>query len=87
MDRTRLNYIVDLALAISFFASFTTGLIRFPGLLQFVGISYRWLPMLLIIVVHEWSGVAMGIFAGIHLALHWRWIVAVTKSIFRGELG
>ena len=37
MNRNKLNYLVDLGLAISFFSVFITGLIKFPGLIRVIG--------------------------------------------------
>ena len=83
MERTKLKYIVDVGLAISFLAVFVTGIIKFPGLLRNFGIHYTDLPMREISKVHDWAGVVMGIFVFVHLVLNWKWIVAVTKGYFK----
>ncbi len=86
MNKLKLNYWIDVGLAISFFICFITGLIKWPGLIKIVGVSaYRTLSFSNISILHDWSGLIMGLLVLIHLALHWGWIVAVTKSIFRGE--
>ena len=83
MDKLKLNYWVDVGLAISFFICFITGLIKWPGLIKLIGTSaYKTLHIKNISVLHDWSGLIMGILVLIHLGLHWKWIVVATKSIF-----
>ena len=84
MNKTILNYWIDVGLAISFFICFITGLIKWPGLIKIVGVSaYRTLSFSNISMLHDWSGLIMGLLVLIHLALHWSWIVAVSKGIFK----
>jgi hypothetical protein len=87
MNRTKLNYWIDIGLALSFFTTFITGLIKWPGLIKLMGTSaYRTLHFRNISIIHDWSGLMMGLLVVIHLILHWKWIVAVTKIIFRRGL-
>ena len=84
MNRTKLNYWIDIGLAISFVICFITGLIKWPGLIQIIGTSaYKALHVKNISTLHDWSGLIMGIIVLLHLALHWKWIVCVTKSMFK----
>ena len=84
MDKLKLNYFVDVALAISFFACFITGLIKWPGLIKVIGTSaYRILHVRNISILHDWSGLVMGLLVLVHLVLHWKWMVAMTKNIFK----
>jgi sugar phosphate permease len=76
------NYIIDVALALSFAACFVTGLIKFPGLLRWLNVSMRQLPMGMITDIHDWSGVVMGVCVLAHLLVHARWIFYMTKKIF-----
>lgn len=89
MNRTKLNYWIDIGLALSFLTCFITGLIKWHGLIRIIGTSaYKTLHFTNISLIHDWSGLIMGVLVLIHLGLHWKWIVAVTKSIFkRGEKG
>ena len=32
--------------------------------------------------IHDWAGVALLVILGLHILLHWRWIVQVTKRVF-----
>ena len=84
MNNLKLDYWVDVGLAISFFICFFTGLIKWPGLIKIIGASaYKILHVRNISLLHDWSGLIMGLLVLIHLILHWRWIVAVTKNIFK----
>jgi len=83
MNRTKLNYWIDIGLAISFSISLITGLIKWPGLINLIGTSaYKVLYVKNISLLHDWSGLIMGILVLTHLALHWKWIVSITKSTF-----
>lgn len=83
MNRTKLNYFIDIGLAISFFTSFYTGLVKWPGLINIIGVSaYKTLSFSNISKVHDMSGLIMGLLVMVHLALHWKWIVIVTKNMF-----
>ena len=84
MNRTILNYWIDIGLSISFFICFITGLIKWPGLIKLIGVSaYKVLHVKNISFLHDWSGLIMGLLVLIHLALHWKWMVCVTKSILK----
>ncbi|MFH0798249.1 MAG: DUF4405 domain-containing protein [Candidatus Woesearchaeota archaeon] len=83
MDRIKLLYWNDVLMGISFILSGVTGVIKFPGLLMKLGISFQSIPIRTISDVHDWSGLAMVLMVFVHLALHWNWIVCTTKNMFR----
>ena len=84
MNRTKLNYWIDIGLAISFLICFITGLIKWPGLIKIIGVSaYKVLHVKNISILHDWSGLIMGLLVLVHLALHWKWLVCVTKSMVK----
>lgn len=86
MNRTKLNYWIDVGLAISFLISFITGLIKWPGAVNVIGVSvYRALNIRKISMLHDRSGLVMSILVIVHIVLHWKWIVAVTKSFFKKD--
>jgi len=85
MNPIKLNYLVDTGMGICFVAAALTGIIKFPGLIFRFGLTYKDLPMQTISLIHDWSGIMIVILVGVHLALHWRWIVCVTKSFFKKE--
>jgi len=35
--------------------------------------------------IHDWAGVALLVIIGLHVVLHWRWILQVTKRAFAAE--
>ncbi|MDD4251461.1 MAG: DUF4405 domain-containing protein [Candidatus ainarchaeum sp.] len=78
MQRTKLNYLIDVILFFSFIGVFVTGLLRLPLLgLQII------IENEMITKIHNLSGILMGVIVIIHLILHWNWIVSMTKSFFR----
>ena len=84
MNKLKLNYWIDVGLALSFFICFFTGLIKWPGLIKLIGTSaYKILHFRNISLFHDWSGLVMSLLVLIHLVLHWKWMVAVTKTIFK----
>lgn len=71
MNRTKLNYIVDLAFLIQFV------LVGYSGLLLLIdgyGVSAFWK------FIHVKIGILSLVFFTIHLALHWGWLVLNTKK-------
>ncbi|HIH74067.1 MAG TPA: DUF4405 domain-containing protein [Methanosarcina sp.] len=71
MNRTKLNYIVDLA----FFAQFV--LVGYSGLLLLIeghDVSHFWK------LIHEQLGILMLVFFIAHIALHLKWAVFTTKK-------
>ena len=87
MDKTELNYIIDILMGISFTITAVAGLIIFiflpSGIKQgsyqhFLGISKQvWIN------IHNFSGVVLITIILVHLALHWDWILRMTKKILR----
>jgi len=87
MEKTELNYIVDFSMAVLFTITAIAGLILFfflpggirqGGYQEFLGISKQaWT------LVHNFSGVILLILVLMHLALHWNWILRMTKRIFK----
>ena len=83
MDRSRLNYFIDLGMAISFIAVFITGIIKFPEFSRFFFVRNRILHMYQITLIHDYSGLIFGILVIVHFVLHWKWIVTMTKGSFK----
>jgi hypothetical protein len=85
MDKNTLNFWTDIAILLSFIACFATGIIKWPWILVKLNLEYS--TYNLISAVHDWSGLVMGIFSLVHIILHWKWIVAMTKTKLgmRGE--
>ena len=74
MNRPKLNYIVDIGMAISFVIVAVTGILKLPAL------GGRTRDYMLL---HDWAGVVLAVFVLLHLILHWNWIICMTKGIFK----
>ncbi|MBW2966281.1 DUF4405 domain-containing protein [Candidatus Woesearchaeota archaeon] len=83
MNKSKLNYWIDIGLGISFIISFITGLFKFPGITQYFTAVFRVIPSYYMSKIHDYSGLVMGSLVLVHLILHWRWIVAMTKNILK----
>lgn len=73
MNRTKLNYIVDLAFLVQFV------LVGYSGLLLLInkhGVSPFWR------LIHEKIGILILVFFIVHFVLHWGWLVLNTKKCF-----
>jgi hypothetical protein len=75
------KYWIDVVLAISFVLSFTTGVIKLPILLG--KFSFSKLTLLTLMRVHDISGIIMGLLVLVHIIQHWKWIVTMSKNIFK----
>lgn len=79
MQKAKLNYIIDVLLGISFLVVGITGIIKMSMISSALGLTYPFLRDSGFNFVHDWSGILMIVFAIIHIALHWNWIVGMTK--------
>ena len=91
MSKTKLNYLLDGVIAVAFIASTLTGVVflfagsggyqggRNPGFqTEILGVARStWSDL------HAWVSLVMIAGVVIHLALHWNWIVCVTKRIIK----
>ncbi len=79
MRKAKVNYWVDLSISISFLLSAASGLVfLLPGDLTsgILGLGYQaWND------VHTWSSLALISGVGAHLALHWQWMVSMTRGV------
>jgi cytochrome b subunit of formate dehydrogenase len=91
-NKARINYYVNVIIGISFVVAAISGVILFfagsggyqggrnPRFAQEVlGVSH-----LLWKDLHNWSGIVMAGGVFLHLVLHWKWIVCMTRNIFEG---
>ena len=81
MRRVYLKYAIDLGMLITFLLCFITGIIKFPGFLGVIKATQYVLPMRDLTIIHDWSGVAMGVLVLSHLLLNFSWIIAMTKQL------
>ena len=89
MNKTRLNYMLDAVIGLAFAASAATGVAfllmgsggyqggRNPNFAtSLLGISREaWSDL------HTWASLVMIAGVVVHLVLHWKWIVCVTKQM------
>ncbi len=87
MQRARLNYFVDGVIALAFLGSALSGIVFLVPLEwsalttgttpTFLGLSFRvWNDL------HIYSSLAMMSGVGLHLVLHWTWLLNMTRQIF-----
>jgi hypothetical protein len=76
MDRLKLNYWIDILLTFSFLIVMITGIIKIP-VLNLVSRNSILTP------IHDLSGIIMSVLVIIHLVLHWKWLVVMTKKMFK----
>jgi hypothetical protein len=81
MRQTRVKYLVDMGMLVAFLLCFATGIVKYPGFLPAVGLTPHMVPLFSISVLHDRSGLALGILVFVHLLLNRRWMVGVTKDI------
>ncbi len=87
-NNTKLNYIIDVAIGIAFIFSALSGAILFfaPSGYQ-GGRNPYYLQTVLYLsthdwdTIHTWSSIAMISGVGAHLALHWNWMVCMTRRL------
>jgi uncharacterized iron-regulated membrane protein len=36
--------------------------------------------------IHDWAGIALVVILLLHLVLHWRWVVTVTRRLLAGDV-
>ena len=75
MDKSKINYIVDIVLGISFLAVAVTGMIRYFRLFGFRRADLANL--------HDLAGIIFVVLAAVHFVLHYRWIIVMTKNLFK----
>lgn len=71
------NVLIDVVVAVSFMLTAVSGLYFWlaPAGTLFIFDRTTW------DVVHTWAGVVMVLAAVVHFAVHWRWVVNVTRRI------
>jgi hypothetical protein len=83
MRRAYQKYVIDISLLITFILCFVTGIVKLPALLEITGLTRHVIRFKYVTLVHDASGVALGLLVLVHLVLNWGWIVAMTKQFVR----
>jgi Domain of unknown function (DUF4405) len=76
------RYGFDLLMGIAFLICFITGLFKFTLLMRMLGLTGAVLPLALMSDIHDWSGIALGLFVALHLFLNRTWILSMTRKVF-----
>ncbi len=79
MNKTKVNYWLDLLITVAFLLSAVSGVVFLlpVGSATVFGVAYRTWDQL-----HTWSSLLMIAGVGVHLALHWKWITTMTRKTF-----
>ena len=92
-NKAKVNYVVDLVIGVGFVVAALSGialLLIAPGGYR-GGHSLNSLPTLLSMsrwtwkAVHDWGAIAMAGGVALHLVLHWKWLVCMTRKLFTGR--
>lgn len=67
-----------MGMAIAFLLCAVTGLLKWPGLMSALG--WRHSSPGILTLVHDWSGLALCVLVLVHVAMHWRWLVTMTRK-------
>lgn len=92
--QTRNNWLVDTAVFLTALTTMLSGvyflIFPFGG---FDGGRNPWYDVVIVFTrhtweeIHTWSGLAMAAVVIIHLIMHWRWIVTMTRRVWRMATG
>lgn len=75
------NYVTDIVLLIVSLVLIITGIIKFPGLINYFNIELTSIPLNEISSIHDWSGIAVFCLAIVHLILFLTKIVSKKRSL------
>ena len=86
MNTSKRNYLVDLLIGLAFLVAGLTALVfLFPS--SWIDFSTSITPTFLGLdfglwqTLHKWGGIAMLAGVVLHLLLHWKWIVSMTRKM------
>ncbi len=85
MDTHIAKWLTDIGLLITFLICVITGIFKFTELMRMFGLTQLIFPLALMSDIHDWSGLLLVLFVGIHLFLNRRWIIAMTRKILFGK--
>jgi hypothetical protein len=85
VKRTTTNYIIDVGMAVFFTLAALTGVLKLQAIPRFLVRYDVYLPTYLITQIHKWAGLLLAGSVLLHLILHWKWLVATTRTVFRGK--
>ena len=87
MKRTTLNYFIDVGMAFSFLLSAVSGILKLRAIPRFLVRYDVYFPTYTITELHKWAGAILAGSVLVHLILHWKWLVLITKTMLRKKEG
>lgn len=89
MPKPKVNYIIDVIMVLLFLGVAKSGIVlyfflpagqRRGGWQTFFGLTkHTWSA------IHNWCGLLLIALILVHIILHWKWILEMTKNIFKGK--
>ncbi len=83
MKRRTVMQLTTLILLITTIICAITGLVKWPGLITALGLTFRQVPMTQITSIHDWSGLLMAALAAIHVFQFRGMITRMTRGLKR----
>jgi cytochrome b subunit of formate dehydrogenase len=89
MNRSKLNYYVDIALTVLFIIVAITGFVLYLGIpsgvrqgryQEFIGITKATWTL-----IHNRSSILLTLFTALHFVLHKKWMCCMTRNLFKRE--
>jgi len=78
---SRLEFLIDILIFVAFIVLMTTGLMMSKSVLMTLGIQVARAGQS-VKLIHSAASNAAVILTGVHMALHWKWIVCAVKETF-----
>ena len=82
MERGTLKFIVDLILLLSFLGMLITGILKWPGLANSLGLN---IDFSLYSKIHDYSGLILALGVILHFILNWEEFICIMKNLFKKE--
>jgi Domain of unknown function (DUF4405) len=80
------RYCLNILMCLSFLAVLITGLLKFPQLHPATMLRFWHLSWLMVSMIHDWSGLVLGVLILIHLWLNRHWFRNRTKIFFSRKI-
>ena len=72
MNRNKINFVLNILLIIVFAVVAVIGILKFPGLIPYFGMSYMLLPIGDLSTLHDWLGMTLIVLIIVHVSINWR---------------
>lgn len=74
-----MKFYLDVGMTSLFILCLGTGIAKFTPITRFLALKSAAIAP--ITLVHDWSGIVLGVCILLHLAFNWKWMVAMTRKI------